>query len=203
VGVFASGGEGRSGIDSQLYWGMIKITLTQGQVAFIDDEHAELAELKWYALWSPKTRSYYANRHVPGPDGKQNNQSVHRAVMELHLGRQLLRTEMIDHQNHDTLDNRLENLRLATNAENQRNRRKQITNTSGFKGVSWFRSNGDWRACIRINNKTRHLGGFDDIHQAAFAYDLAALERDPVFSETNFPAAAYGLALWPANDNSR
>ena len=49
----------------------------------------------------------------------------------------------IDHINHDRSDNRIENLRLVTNKENQMNRRF-TGNTSGFRGVYWDKARAKW-----------------------------------------------------------
>ena len=73
----------------------------------------------------------------------------------------------IDHMNGDKLDNRICNLRLATNQENQRN-------TSKPKGYHYAR--GKWRACIMLNKKYKHLGYFLTEELAAAAYSKAARE---------------------------
>lgn len=80
----------------------------------------------------------------------------------------------IDHINGVRNDNRLCNLREATNQENQRNSLIRKDNTSGFKGVSFHKSTGKWAANIRLNNKLKHLGLFESPELAFIKYDEAA-----------------------------
>jgi len=79
----------------------------------------------------------------------------------------------IDHINMDKADNRFVNLRAVTRSENMHNIEKQKNNTSGFKGVSYFKRSKKWRADIRINNVQKHLGSFPTPEDASVAY-LAA-----------------------------
>ena len=91
---------------------------------------------------------------------------VHRLNWLFHFG---WLPEFLDHKNGDPLDNRIENLRPATRAENNRNVTKRSSNTSGYKGVSFFKSSGKWRAAIRVNGASLHIGYYDtpeDAHQA-------------------------------------
>ena len=82
--------------------------------------------------------------------------------------------EMVDHYNGIKNDNRLVNLREATNAENMRNVGKQAHNTSGLKGVSFHNLRKKWRANIKVNGKHIHLGLFDCPAAASCAYQIAA-----------------------------
>lgn len=82
--------------------------------------------------------------------------------------------DQVDHINMDRADNRWCNLREATNAENNRNRRISPTNRSGRKGVDWHRSSGKFRAQIKVDGKKIHIGIFDKIDDAASAYAAAA-----------------------------
>ena len=78
----------------------------------------------------------------------------------------------IDHINGHRDDNRIENLRMATNKCNQRNTGNWETNTSGVKGVvkGSFKK---WRASIRVDNKLYNLGDFNDLDEAVL-HRLAA-----------------------------
>lgn len=78
----------------------------------------------------------------------------------------------IDHVNGNPTDNRIANLRLATPAENQRNRRRQNNNTSGYKGV--HRHQGMWRARIAVNGRHISLGLYHNPEDAHRAYAIAA-----------------------------
>lgn len=80
----------------------------------------------------------------------------------------------VDHINGVKHDNRIANLRVATNQQNAINRAVRMDNTSGYKGVSWNKRSGRWLAHISYGGKIRHLGLFDDIEDAITAYSLAA-----------------------------
>lgn len=64
----------------------------------------------------------------------------------------------LDHRDRNRSNNRIDNLREATNSQNQANRAKQSNNTSGFKGVYWIASAGKWLAKIVHKGKQHHLG---------------------------------------------
>jgi hypothetical protein len=91
---------------------------------------------------------------------------MHRQVMGLGLGD----PEKVDHWNRDKLDNRKENLRLATHAQNMMNVGANRGATSTYRGVSWNGRLNKWIASFR----GRHLGCFDDELAAAAR---AAAER--------------------------
>jgi hypothetical protein len=162
---------------------MTEIILTQGQVALVDDHHADLASQRWLPL--QPGRSIYATRSGHRDDGSRMTVYLHRAVMERKLGRQLLSTEQVDHRNRNTLDCREENLRLASNRQNARNRSKYRNNKSGYKGVSWDKGAGRWCARIKTAEKYLRLGLFDDPKLAAFAYNLAAVQHHGEFAKLN------------------
>ena len=159
---------------------MIEIPLTQGQVALIDDEDYELvSRYKWCAHWNKHTKSYYAETNLKKEGGGYATIIMHRIIMNAKKGKQ------VDHINHDTLDNRKENLRLCTNSENSQNQGKRINNTSGFKGVHWHKRDKRWCADIRVNGKRIHLGLFLTPEEAYEAYCKAALELHGEFSNVS------------------
>ena len=81
--------------------------------------------------------------------------------------------DQIDHINGDPEDNRIENLRVVSNAENQRNRGRSRNNTSGTNGVYWHSRDHVWTSFIRENGKQRSLGAFTTQAQAMVARKAA------------------------------
>ena len=104
---------------------------------------------------------------------------AHRFVFLMHHG---YLPEQIDHIDGNRANNAIENLRPATNSQNQQNRAKQKTNTSGYKGVHWRKDAGKWQAQIAINGKRKHLGYFDTAEQAHEAYCKTAIELHGEFA---------------------
>ena len=89
----------------------------------------------------------------------------------------------VDHINRDKLDNRPENLRLATAAQNRANTGKQRNNSTGYKGV--FLDKGKFRAKIKSKGNQRFLGSYSTAAAAAAAYDSAALAAFGEYAMTN------------------
>lgn len=80
----------------------------------------------------------------------------------------------VDHINGDTSDNRIENLRQASHAENSKNLKLSRANTSGLKGVHLHRQSGRWRARIKSDGRSHSLGLFNSKEDAHQAYREAA-----------------------------
>jgi len=80
----------------------------------------------------------------------------------------------VDHINNDSLDNRKENLRIATVSNNTRNRKsKNSNNSSGYRNVCWIKSKGQWVVQLHIDGKNKRLGYFNDVHEAGkFAEEM-------------------------------
>jgi hypothetical protein len=172
---------------------LIKIELTQNKVALVDEIDKDLVERNWCAYKSGNAYKsgkhiirFYATRyeHI---NGKYKKIRMHRVILERMLGRELIKGEDVDHINHDGLDNRRVNLRLATHAENMRNRVKRINCSSEYKGVCWYKPNKKWQAEIRIDGKQKRLGRFESEIEAAKAYDIAAIGAYGEFCCLNFP----------------
>lgn len=83
----------------------------------------------------------------------------------------------IDHINGDGLDNRLANLRLATNSQNMANRRRNRNSTSPYKGVRYVKKWKCWVARIQKDNNRVEFGGHTTPEEARDAYISAARER--------------------------
>lgn len=80
----------------------------------------------------------------------------------------------IDHRDNCGDHNWIDNLRVATVSENKANSKVYKNNTSGFKGVRYYRWNGKWLARIGAGKKRIHLGYFSTREEAAEAYAIAA-----------------------------
>lgn len=83
---------------------------------------------------------------------------------------------VVDHINHNGLDNRKSNLRICTSGQNTCNCLTSKNNKSGHKGVYWSKERKKWCAQISINNKTKGLGRYDTIEEAIEAHEKAAKE---------------------------
>jgi len=88
----------------------------------------------------------------------------------------------IDHINGIKADNRLSNLREATQSENGCNRPAPKHNIRGIKGVSWNNRDGKWHVRITKHGCCKHIGYFDNITDAAAAYAKAATELHGKFA---------------------
>lgn len=99
-----------------------------------------------------------------GLNGKLHG--THRIIFMMFHG---YMPRIIDHIDGNPSNNKIENLREASHAENMRNSQRPKNNTSGFKGVYLDRRNNHWIAqCWHENNK-KHLGSYANIHEAVDA----------------------------------
>jgi len=104
------------------------------------------------------------------PGGKIKVVQMHRMILGLESGDK----RQSDHKDHNGLNNKRNNLRVCTHAQNQQNRKPRKNGSSVFKGVSWHKKSKKWRACIQIDGRTVHLGLFRSETEAATAYDEVA-----------------------------
>jgi hypothetical protein len=162
-----------------------KIYLTQGKYAIVDPErYEELAKYKWYATRSEG--KFYAVRKIRV---KVNGKYIQRGVRMHHEVLKPPYGKFTDHINHNRLDNRIENLRIATPLQNSWNMLKQNRNcTSKYKGVIWVKGKKKWRAKLTFAGRPVFIGYFDDEKEAAKAYDAKARELFGEFAWLNFPA---------------
>jgi hypothetical protein len=157
---------------------MREIPLTQSKVALVDDEDFNYLN-QWNWCINKDVRTLYAFKGKSQNSNKAS--SMHQLLVSVPEGME------IDHINHNGLDNRKENLRVCTHAENIHNQRTQNRNkTSQFKGVCWMEKSKRWRARIKVNMEFIYLGSFISEIKAALAYDKASKKYYGDFSCTNF-----------------
>ena len=85
--------------------------------------------------------------------------------------------DQLDHRDRNRANDRIGNLRPATNQQNQHNKGGYRNNTSGYRGVSPH--GGRWQASIRLDGRTRYLGLFDSPAAASAAYEAAKKQMHP------------------------
>lgn len=140
---------------------MKQIKLTKGNYALVDDEDSGwLNEWRWI-LGAKNYAFSYDKGHMV---------TMHRLIMDAPKGM------IVDHINHNTLDNRRENLRLATQAQNARNRIIK-NNKTGFKGVSKISKRNGYQAEIKLNGEKIYLGYFKTAELAHEAYKEASIKH--------------------------
>ena len=152
-----------------------QIPLTQGKFSLVDDADFEfINQWKWQYHTGGYARRDYA------VDGKRFKVYMHRVI----TGND--ESLVVDHINGDRLDNRKENLRLCHQKQNSANSRKSKNNTTGFKGVCFYKRDGVYTAQLMKDRKMIYLGRFTKPEYAAAAYDLAAMNLFGDFANTNF-----------------
>jgi len=110
---------------------------------------------------------------------------AHRLAWALHHGTMPPRGTLVDHIDGDRANNRIDNLRLATHAENMRNRQKPgKRNRSGATGVCWYIRDQKWSAQIKKNGRQIHLGYFTNKQDAIEARRLAEAKHFGEFAPT-------------------
>lgn len=133
----------------------------------IDLEYVDVVkDYKWYS----KQEGYVFNNKVG---------YLHQFIMNPPDGM------VVDHINHNPLDNRKENLRICTQHENTMNKSTYCNNTSGILGVNWSKQNGKWLARIQVDGKHIYLGYYDTLEEAAEVRRQAEIEYFGEYAPTN------------------
>ena len=152
------------------------VPLNHGRIALIDINDApEVLKYKWHGWKSKKGKSYYVCR------GKKVNKK--QTIILLH--RFLLnakKEELVDHKDRNGLNCRRKNIRIATRQQNNINSVQY--NPLGFRGIT--ENKNKFLAGISYDNKSIHLGTFNDAKSAARAYDKKAKELHGEFAILNF-----------------
>ncbi len=160
------------------------IPLTRGQFAKVDDEDYEsLSKFKWHARYDKTTKSYYAGR--TGYCGKRKYKTIlmHRSINCAKQG------ELVDHKDHDTLNNQRSNLRTCTNSQNCANSRKLKITKNKYKGVTRVAEDvnktNPYLASLKHEGKIIYLGYYKTEVEAMEAYNDAAIKHHGEFAHLN------------------
>lgn len=141
----------------------------------IDDEDSEkVLKYKWYIAYDYSSRNKKLSRVYTYYKGKW---------FSLHTF--LTGYSYCDHKDGNVLNNQKTNLRQSTHAQNSHNQSIRVTNKSGYKGVSFYKRYNKWVAHIIYNYKSVHLGYFENIIDAAKAYNEAAIKYHGEFARLN------------------
>lgn len=175
----------------------IEVPLTQGRVALVDADDADLVlPYRWHAIDVARSKTtgrkpcWYARRalgkHEEPPEWFTGSCSKVLVYMHNVVWGGL----RPDHRNGDGLDNRRANLRPADRCDNAHNADGHLGAQVPFKGV-WRRLRAGGRfafvAEIQAHSKSMYLGTFDTAQEAALAYDAAAREFHGKYARLNFP----------------
>lgn len=147
---------------------MQKINLGNGLFALIDNNDYDL--ISKYS-WHITTGNYAATSY--------NNTTLHMHVLIMNPPED----KVVDHRDGHRLDNRKHNLRICSQAQNTRNRRKHNKSSSEFIGIHWNNSKNKWITNISYNYNKILLGWFDDEEKAARAYNIGAELLNLQFNE--------------------
>lgn len=134
------------------------ITQRDGTTHFMQTDKKNshyLNEYKWSVYKGGKT--FYVHAAVVR-DGKWTTILLHRLIMGLEFGDE----RVVDHLNHNGLDNRECNIMIKTNQGNMMNKQKYQSNSTGTTGVTWHKPSKKWVARIMLNGKQFNLGYFDN-----------------------------------------
>lgn len=152
------------------------IPLTQGYEAIVDDE-----DYVWAASLFPWCVSKSSNKRYASKRQNKKIVYLHRLLMNAPAGVE------VDHINGNGLDNRRENLRLCSHADNQRAKKPQRGGTSPYRGVYWYKRHQKWATKIQRLDDVYFLGYFSEEEDAARAWDKKAKELFGDFAYQNFP----------------
>jgi len=152
---------------------MKELQLSRGAVALVDDADF-FRLLKLARRWSLATRgrTRYAVRWEK-IDGVRTCIYLHRWILDAPPGK------VVDHINGNGLDNRRANLRIVTQAENMLNQTTPRKASSGFAGVAFVPSSGNWRAYVNVGNRQVSIGVWPTPELAAAARDRYVIANHP------------------------
>ena len=140
-----------------------------------DEDYEHLSSFHWCIHKSK--RSFYVVRNE-WSHNKPTRILMHRLILKFPK-------DFVDHIDGNTINNQRSNLRIADIKQSQRNRRKQTNNTTGFKGVHFYKAYKKYSVHIGHNHKNIFGGYFDNPIDAAKRYNELALKYHGDFASLN------------------
>lgn len=149
-------------------------------VVLVDDNDYDLViQFKWFiyrcTFKGKKARTFYAIARI-----KNVMTRMHRLIMDAHNPKIL-----IDHKDHNGLNNQRDNLRLANAKQNQFNMRPHVNNKTGFKGVSYHKGDKMYMVFMKVNDKNTYFGSYKTPVDAAKRYNELARQYHGEFAYQN------------------
>ncbi len=148
-----------------------QIPLGEGLYAYVD-----AADFDWLNQWPWHLHNGYAARRCQG-----KTIYLHREIMHPPAGK------VVDHANHNKLDDTRANLKVCTQRENLCNSAKRRGTASRFRGLYFYKRIGKWCARIKFEGKPIYLGSFAEEIEAARAHDRGAVAYFGASARLNFP----------------
>jgi len=149
------------------------LKLTNGEHAIVDDNiHEALSYFNWRRDGT-RSNAVICTSEIKG------ERRLHRIITGAKKG------QVVDHIDGNVLNNLSSNLRICTQKENARNRKKNVNSRARYKGLAWLENMGAWAARIKVDGKLIHLGCFKKQKEAAKAYNKLAIRHYGLFARLN------------------
>lgn len=140
----------------------IKLTNSKLFAIIDEDDYLLIAAYDWW-LRKDEFRNYVQTKIG------RDSICIHQLILPAKQG------FIIDHKDHNGLNNQRNNLRYATQEQNSFNRRMRLDNSSGYKGVSWAETSKKWRVQLQAGGTKRNGGLHNTKEEAALAYNKLAI----------------------------
>lgn len=149
-----------------------------------DEDYENLSKFKWNIFKKETDNTLYCKRNSKRDPitRKQKTITMHRLIMNVFEGKGI-----IDHKDHNGLNNQKSNLRICNTSQNGANRLKNKNASSKYYGVCYAKRSKKWNAFLQTKRTSANLGYFDSEEDAARHRDKIAYERYGEFAILNFP----------------
>ena len=150
-------------------YGVLKTSIDFEDLAKVGAIHGS-----WYAMrFKRGSNSFYVRTDRVMVDGVLSSPYLHRLILDVGPD------SIVDHIDMDGMNNRKINLRACSRAQNNQNLGVRRNNKSGYRGVSWCKKTGKWRAYVSLNGKQKIVGYFDTAEHAGSAVKSVRTELLP------------------------